>query len=163
MTVENYSINNANIGQLTIWINTQSFSSKLVNISGGDTEIDVCFSEALTPVEKTTLDNYIAGYTTDMKIAIKNIVVAAMGFFNDLIIDFAADNILTGITASGKTKAVADYLQNVMRYGQSGSLYEVANEIDVLIAATVPAELSPYITTTILTEFKTKVTNYLGI
>lgn len=95
--------------------------------------------------------------------AIEDIVKNAMAFFNNISVKYAAENIAMGITAAGKTKDVADYLKEVIRYGQTGSLYEVINEIDALVAATVPGNLSPFVTETRLEEFKAKVEAYLGV
>lgn len=91
----------------------------------------------------------------------KELVSGAIEYFTEVQIEFAAENITMGITASGKTKAVADYLQNVLRYGQSGSLYEVISEIDALKSASVPVELSPWVTEERLDDFKNKIIGYL--
>jgi len=91
----------------------------------------------------------------------KELVSGAIEYFTEIQIEFAAENITMGITFAAKTKAVADYLQNVLRYGQSGSLYEVISEIDSLKAAAVPAELSPWVTEARLDDFKNKIIGYL--
>lgn len=90
------------------------------------------------------------------------IVKSAIDFGNELIIGFAAENVSMGITQAGKTKAVADYLVNVTRYAQTGSLYEVINEINRLSDAGLPSELAPFITQTRLDAFKQKIVNYLS-
>lgn len=92
---------------------------------------------------------------------VKSIVIDAKRFGDDLIITFATENILMGITQAGKTKAVSDYLADVTRYAQTGSLYEVVNEIDRLIALGIPSDLAPYVTTQRMTDFKQKVLGYL--
>lgn len=88
-------------------------------------------------------------------------VKRAVEFGQELMIRFAGENVALGITQAGKTKEVADYLADVTRYLQTGSLYEVINEIDSLILAGIPSELSPYITQVRMEEFKSKVNNYL--
>lgn len=92
----------------------------------------------------------------------KEIIRQAVAFFDDLMTEFAGENITLGITQAGKTKDVADYLANVLRYGQTGSLYEVINECDALVTAGVPAGLSPFVTEARLNTFKAKVTAYLS-
>lgn len=90
------------------------------------------------------------------------VVKKAVDFGQDLMIKFAGENVALGITQAGKTKDVADYLADVTRYLQTGSLYEVMNEIDSLILAGIPIELSPFVTQSRMEEFKSKVSNYLA-
>ncbi len=87
----------------------------------------------------------------------KNLVSNAISYFKEVQIEFAAENITMGITQTGKTKDVSDYLAPVLRYGQTGSLYEVVNEINSLIAATVPADLSPFVTVARLEAFRDNI------
>lgn len=115
----------------------------------------------LTLINKTSaiLSGYVEG---DVNQALQEIVRNAIDFFNGMMIKAAAENIAIGITQQGKTKEVADYLSDVMRYGQSGSLYEVINEIDSLIAATVPPSLSPFVNEERLLNFKQQILDYLS-
>lgn len=92
----------------------------------------------------------------------ESIVSNAIERGKELLIEFASENVLMGITAAGKTKAVADYLQNIDRYARTGSLYECVNEIDTLIAGEIPVDLSPFVTETRLLNFKQLVLDYLG-
>lgn len=112
--------------------------------------------------EKTTLDGIVANHAGDALGPYKNIIHNAIIFFAEIMEIFAAENITMGITFYGKTKDVADYLQDVLRYGQSGSLYEVSHEIDELKLAGVPAGLSPFVTDERLDDFKAKITDYLS-
>jgi len=86
-------------------------------------------------------------------------------FGKDLIEDFKKGNVLSGITQAGKTKAVADYCHRLEHYIGTGSLYAALAEIDVMLAdITLPLlNLSPYVTTTKLNEFKAKIQAYLGM
>jgi hypothetical protein len=68
-----------------------------------------------------------------------------------------------GITQAGKTRSVADYLKNVMFYGQSGSLYEVLAEINTFESEGYPSDLSPFVTQARMELFKQKIEDYLGI
>jgi len=94
--------------------------------------------------------------------AYKAIIRSAIEFFNEIMTEFAGENISLGITQAGKTKDVADYLADVLRYGQTGSLYEVMSECDRLISEGIPAGLSPFVTETRLTTFKGLIQDYLS-
>lgn len=123
--------------------------------------LKLVFLSELDAAEKTTLDGIIASHAGDTLAPYRTIIHNAITFFSEIMEVFAAENITMGITYVGKTKEVADYLQNVLRYGQSGSLYEVINEIDSLKTSGVPAELSPFVTDTRLDNFKAKIVSYL--
>ena len=92
---------------------------------------------------------------------VKSKIIDAKRFGDDLITLFVTENVLMGITQAGKTKPVADYLQNVMRYIQTGSLHEVVNEVNSLINAGVPLDLNPFVSAERLDMFKQKIINYL--
>ena len=91
----------------------------------------------------------------------KDKVRAAMNYGQKLMIDFAGENVGMGITQAGKTKTVSDYLIDVTRYLQTGSLYEVMNEIDALILAGIPGDLSPFVTEARMNDFKAKIISFL--
>lgn len=67
----------------------------------------------------------------------------AIDGFDQLLVTYAASNVLLGITQYGKTKLIADTVADVMRYGQSGSLYQA---ISALQAITVTEEMAPFLT-----------------
>lgn len=113
-------------------------------------------TEIITEIE-TILGTYFEG-----TLLARSIVENAMEFGNEMILNFASENVLMGITQAGKTKDVADYLQNVDRYMRSGSLYEVINEINSLITAGVPVDLAPFITEDRLNQFITEINEYLA-
>jgi predicted P-loop ATPase len=113
--------------------------------------------EVITRTE-AILQGYIEG---DVSEAAKIVISEAMEFGRTLVVDFAAENVLMGITQAGKTKAVADYLSDVSRYTQTGSLYEVISEIDRLIQEGLPSDLEPFITESRLIAFKQKIIDYL--
>lgn len=134
-----------------------------VKIINSSDLIELEFSPALSQGEETQLTNLIAAHAGDTLQNIKVIVNNAIKFFQELMVEYAAENVSMGITQAGKTKEVADYLATVMRYGQSGSLYEVVNEVDVLIAEPPPASIDPFVTVSRLQVLKAKVESYLGI
>lgn len=82
-------------------------------------------------------------------------------FGRSLILDVAVENVEMGITQSGKTRAVADYVADVQRYLESGSLYAALSSIDEKINAGPPAELTPFITIERLTATRAKIQDWL--
>jgi len=92
----------------------------------------------------------------------KDLINDAISYFKSIQVEFAAENITLGISQSGKTKDVSDYLKNVLRYGQTGSLYEVISEIDLLIQSDPPEDLEPFITVDRLNVFKAKVSEFFN-
>lgn len=94
---------------------------------------------------------------------IKNLVKQAMTFGQGLIITFAAENVAMGITQANKTRQVATYLSNLQVFLNSGSLYGALQEIDDIITAGIPENLSPYVTEERLLEYKEIIEDYLGI
>ena len=125
---------------------------------------DVQF-DAYKSIHRPAFDAYLQSLelAQQPKLSVKKIVTEAISFGQNLIIDFAAENVLMGITQAGKTKEVADYLADVMRYAQSGSLYEVLAEVNRLQTSGLPAELAPFVTTDRMNAFKLKIEQYLGI
>lgn len=97
-----------------------------------------------------------------IELVVQQKIVDAIKFGHNLTVKFATENVLMGITQAGKTKEVSDYLADVTRYCQTGSLYEVINEIDRLIASGIPTNLSPFITVDRLNEFKQSTLDYLN-
>ena len=81
------------------------------------------------------------------------------------MLQYAANNVLLGITQAGQTQAVANYLQQTLLYLQSGSLYAAIAQINIYIADTssTKAALSPYVTNAVLTSFKNQIQAWLGI
>lgn len=96
------------------------------------------------------------------EIVVQQVIINSINFGNQTIIDFATENVLMGITQVNKTKEVSDYLSDMTRYIQTGSLYEVINEINRLILAGIPVELSPFVTENRLNEFKQKIQEFLA-
>ena len=161
--ISNTSTNEVDLSKLQDEIKESDISIDINFINKINDDIIIYFVGELTIDEKSTLDSIITNHNpVDTLVVYENIVQNAMNFFNQIMVTYAAENITMGITVYGKTKIVADYLSDVMRYGQSGSLYEVINEIDALIADTIPSELSPFVTQSRLEDFKAKINAYLG-
>lgn len=108
------------------------------------------------------IDSFITANTTlHSAVFFKDLVLKAISFGNEMIVLFAAENVMMGITQAGKTKDVADYLASMTRYLQTGSLYEAINEIDRLIASGLPSDLNPFVSESRMLVFKSKITEYL--
>lgn len=73
----------------------------------------------------------------------QQVVLNALASWKILVVTVAAENIALGITASGKTKLIADTLAPVAMYGNAGSLWEAYNALNEI---KVTPEMAPYIT-----------------
>jgi hypothetical protein len=134
----------------------------VVGLSTNATSLIVHLNNPLSFEQEQQILQIIEAHSPlDMTEQVRQIVRNAINFGVDLIEVFATENILMGITQAGKTKAVSDYLSDVTRYAQTGSLYEVINEIDRLIALGIPLDLAPFVTVARMADFKQKVLNYL--
>lgn len=87
----------------------------------------------------------------------------AQKFGNQLLIEFATENVLMGITQSGKTAAVTNYLHKLSHYVMTGSLCAALGEFDVIIADTNKDSLAPFITNDRMAVYRAKIASYLGI
>lgn len=93
------------------------------------------------------------------------VVIAAMAFGNQLAIQYSVQNILAGITASGKTQALIDYTNNLSQCLYTGSLYAAIGAIEVMIADTsdTKTSLAPFVTNDILYTYLNQIQTYLGL
>ena len=118
----------------------------------------------LSNEQLTILSNLINNHNPNpnMQEIIRVRIKESINFANEMLVNFATENVLLGITQAGKTKEVADYLTDLLRYGQSGSLYEVVNELDRLIALGDPQGLAPFITVVRLEALKQQTLDFLS-
>lgn len=85
-------------------------------------------------------------------------------FGKSLIVQFALENIATGITQAGKTRIVADYCMKIQYYMDSGSLYAALEEVQAMIADTSGrVNMQPWLSDEKLTIYKNKLKTYLHI
>jgi hypothetical protein len=91
---------------------------------------------------------------------VKRSIREAMEFGSGMIVEFAAENVLLGITVESKTGEVLDKLSGVMLAVTSGSLYDAIAKIRA-----IPSESydSKYITAARMLAFINKVEDYLGV
>lgn len=103
------------------------------------------------------IDAYEAAKTT---LAVEQSVSAARDFGMRLMVNFAAENVLLGITQEGKTGEVLTKMAPVMTPLQSGSLYEAIAQMRA-----IPSEQydTKYITAARLLSGINKIETYLGI
>lgn len=87
-------------------------------------------------------------------------VAAAIVFGNKLMTEFAAENVILGITQDGKTGEVLDKMASVMVALQSGSLYEAITRAKAIDPADYDAK---YVTHDRLYAFINKLEAYLGL
>jgi hypothetical protein len=114
--------------------------------------------------ELLSLYTYVPPTPTASQI-VTNSIAAASQFGQQLIVQYAAGNVLSGITQAGKTIPVATYMQTVAYYLNSGSLYAAITEINTMIADTssTKTSLSPFVTNNILYTYLNKIQTYLGL
>lgn len=158
--IKTYTKASANLSRLEVDIKS-AIPSTINYLSSEGDQVYIHTNRNLTEAETIILDGIVANHSVTVDIAKKKIE-AAMQFGNALLVEFATDNVMQGITQTGKTKAVADYCCDIMRYIQSGSLYETINEVDRLVSLGVPADLAPYVTAVRLNQFKQRILNFLG-
>jgi type II secretory ATPase GspE/PulE/Tfp pilus assembly ATPase PilB-like protein len=79
--------------------------------------------------------------------------------FQQIVNEFAGENVIMGITQSGKTKLISDALEKVIEHGNNGSLIEAYKEIEKV---EITAQMSPFLTKTRKHEFKNKLIEALS-
>jgi hypothetical protein len=132
--------------------------------SSVDTVLTLYFSSELESSAKTMLDNIVVEHTPlDMDEHVTNIILNARQFGSDLILQFAKDNILMGITQTGKTATIAMYLHKLEHFLTTGSLYAAIGEIDNILADEDRQHLEPFVTNERLQAYKDEILQYLGL
>jgi hypothetical protein len=96
---------------------------------------------------------------------ISDLLINAQTFGQGLINQYAAQNIVAGITQAGQTLAVQSYLNLLADMLYTGSLYGAIQVIEQLIADTssTKTSLSPFVTNTILYTYLNQIQTYLGV
>ena len=92
--------------------------------------------------------------------AITAAVAAAQTFGQKLMIEFAAENVMLGITQAGKTGEVLDKMAPTMAAMSSGSLYEAMDRAKAIDPADYD---STFVTHDRLWSFINKIEAYLGL
>lgn len=110
--------------------------------------------EIITQIESITPPNASAQSQVQM------IISNAINFGNKLIVEFATENVIMGITQDNMTKIVRQRMSEVINALQTGSLYDAINE-----AKAIPDTFKDgkYITNTRLLQFINKIETYLNL
>lgn len=92
-------------------------------------------------------------------------VEAAVEFGQNLINQFAAQNLLTNITASGQTGYVLSYTMTLSQCLYTGSLYAAISVLEGMLVDTSSAKTicSPFITNDIIYTYLNSIQSYLEI
>ena len=134
--------------------------------SGDDTKVTVLLSQEPNLTEDTAITDIINAHVATPTLhstLVDYLGKDVYGFVKQLTLDFAAENIELGITQLGKTKKVADELQQMYYYLSVFSLYEAIQEIERLkVVGFDPAD-APFLTDARMDTFKAKIEAFLGI
>ena len=155
-----------NLDKLIVEIVTAGILVACVDISS-PTDFTIKTLLQLTSPQITTLNGVVAAHSaipTDQEVALAALSSSA-AFGQVLIKAFQAENAVMGITASGKTRAVSNYLNNLSQYLRDGSLYGAIDELTAISNdLTLPLSgLSPYVTSARAKLYRGKIQTYLGI
>jgi hypothetical protein len=95
----------------------------------------------------------------------QSLIAAAIAFGNQLIVQYAAQNVSMGITQAGQTLPVMNYMAQLTLCLSTGSLYEALTQIGTMIADTssTKTSLSPFVTNDILYTYLNLIQTYLGL
>ncbi len=124
-------------------------------------QVVVHFTEELSPEQQSSLEAAVTAHNIlSQEEAIRNIIRGARSFGNQIIEDFAVQNIMLGITQDGKTGQVRKACSEVIDCLVTGSLYDAINEIK---AIPVESRDVKYLTPARLTTFCNRIETYLGL
>jgi len=115
----------------------------------------------LSPEQQTyILNDFHNRPHVNVQTLIESAVISAREFGMHLMVTFAAENILLGITQEGKTGEVLTKMAGVMPALQAGSLYEAINQLRA-----IPPEQydTKYVTAARLLSAVNKIETYLEL
>jgi len=95
----------------------------------------------------------------DPQIQVQLKIQKAILGFNTIMVQYAAQNVLMGITQAGKTQLIADTLTNVLGYGQTGSLYCA---ITALQNIQLTPEMAPFLTSQVISNLVSQAQSLLA-
>lgn len=130
------------------------------------TGLEIHSSVTLSAGELTTIETVINAHSASTSSeTVNGLILDARTFGNSLLQDFVVENVLLGITQSGKTQSLATYCHKLQHYIETGSLYAAYAEIDAMIddISLTKLSLSPFITNARLAIYKTRLGDYLGL
>lgn len=106
--------------------------------------------------ESFDLTDYLLAIDLSEDERIKQSLARMESICDEVILNLKVSMVKQGIV-SPVNGQVSVYLHNLLHYLEVQAIDEAYNEIDALIAAGVPSELSPYVTEEILTDFKSEL------
>lgn len=147
-----------------------NLSSNYNGVVGSQQWLAVMFTTDYSDADSTAVNTYWNGLTStsfqpsvsqQVSVQISN----AMQFGTQLLVQYATQNVLAGITQAGKTQALMDYSHELTHCLITGSLYAAMAEINTMLADTssTKTNLSPFLTNVILTTYLNQIQTYLGI
>lgn len=160
--LEHDTLNNALASQSQVF----SFESNGLYVHDTSTNFSYDLDSLLNAEYGITYQTFINQKVAEagtISASIKVIIENAMTFGHDMMVEFATENVMMGITQAGKTRDVSTLLADVAVYLNTGSLYEVVAEIERIKANGISGDLAPFVTVARLDAFKLKITNYLGL
>lgn len=86
-------------------------------------------------------------------------VAKAQQLFQQIVQDFAGENLIAQITAAGKTKLIQDAVAEVLFYGNAGSLYEAYIAVERI---KFTPEMAPFLDGSRKGEFKDRLIQALS-
>lgn len=129
-----------------------------VSYDSGGTKCFIHFNGTPSASELTASDAVIVAHNAIANSATKSVekaVSKAMGFGKNLMIEYAAVNVLSGKTTA-EVKTISDKLVDLQRLLDSGSLYVALEEMDNVVPDTL-------VTQATIDDFKAKISTYLGV
>ena len=124
-------------------------------------QTSVFFNDELSSPDLIILSGCITAHNVlNQEETIRTIIRNARGFGNQLIEDFATQNIMMGITQDGMTGTVRRACRDVIDCLVTGSLYDA---ITCIKAIPVENRDPKYLTVARLTIFCNRIETYLGI
>lgn len=143
-------------------LQTEIWNFGMENVAYIDTigaQISIYFNTELTSEQQAQLATIVANHSIQQE-TITAIIKSARGFGTEIIVEFATENVMLGITQDGMTGTVRRHCSEVIDCLITGSLYDAINEIK---AIPVENRDSKYLTPERLTKFCNKIEDYLGI
>lgn len=168
----NKSINN--IGKLSVELKANNSKFDSLTVRGDMLYLN--YSSSLLQPEIDSISNLVNNFVEiSVQEQTKNYLLADVdAFITDLEAEFAAENMLLGITQAGKTGAVLGVMsERVTLAGETRpfslldtfrtkSLFEAIRVIDHLVTNIATYEVSPFITADRLNAFKAKIEEFLA-
>lgn len=121
------------------------------------TDVWICFTEPLSEGDETLLSTIVDSHSGiySLQITIKNRILAAMEFGRDLMAEYGASNIISGLTME-QIQEIMERTIKVQAALSSGSLYVALTELALVQTDEI------IITPERVTEFRNKIETYLN-